>query len=297
VRVLSLTGRDVAGVGIRTQQAFARHAPGWTFDHVATRRSPWGYPAGLPASAVPRLLRRADVVHVHNHYRVADHYGWDGPTVITHHGSVFRRHYQELLIQQHKRGAIGLATTLDLWLMAPADLEWAPPCYDLEALAAHRRSIDDGVLRIGHAPTNRGLKSTEALMAAVERLSRDVRCELVLIEGKPWAECLAIKGMCDVLFDQTAYGYGLNAVEAWAMGIPVIAGADGDTLAEMRRRFGRIPFTLATEDTIEDALRYLVDPERRYRAACVGLSHVRHYHSELYAVAQLREVYQRAHAA
>ena len=34
------------------------------------------------------------------------------------------------------------------------------------------------------------------------------------------------KGRADVFVDQMILGYGCNAIEAWGMGIPVIAGVD-----------------------------------------------------------------------
>ena len=110
--------------------------------------------------------------------------------------------------------------------------------------------------------------------------------------------------MADIYYDQVLVGYGVNAIEAWGMGIPVIAGAskaqaaahgigipDG-VLDEMRRRFDGLPFVLADETTIYDALARLVDPVVRQKAAERGLAHVRKFHSQEAVVAALRPIYQ-----
>src|SRR6185312_5424211 len=111
-------------------------------------------------------------------------------------------------------------------------------------------------------------------------------------EGMSWQECLAVKGTCDILFDQTAYGYGGNAIEAWAMGIPVVCGAPDDTLAEYDRRFGDIPFVAAEQHTIRDALLDLVEPAARAQWGTKGRAHAERYHSYKVGVERLAPIYE-----
>ena len=150
-------------------------------------------------------------------------------------------------------------------------------------------------MRIAHAPTDRGIKSTAAFLEATEQLKAEGHpIEVDLIEGVPWSECLARKAKADVYFDQVKLGYGNNAIEAWGMGIPVIAGAAPATQAEMVRRFGDLPFYNATEATLYDALRAMLNPSIRELYAHRGLMHVRKYHDERVVVEQLKDVYRRA---
>ena len=152
------------------------------------------------------------------------------------------------------------------------------------------------------APTNRLYKSTDKLVAAVAQLiSEGLPIELVLIEGKPWAEGMALKATADIYFDQVATsagypgGYGCNAVEAWGMGIPVIAGADEWTTAKMTELWGGVPFYTATEDSIADAIRSLATSKRlRTTWAKKGMAHIRTYHDELPALTRLAELYRMA---
>ena len=149
---------------------------------------------------------------------------------------------------------------------------------------------------IAHAPTNREVKSTRQFLAAFQRLQDEGHpVELELIEQATWADCLERKSRADIFFDQTQLGYGCNALEAWGMGIPVIAGAQDETLDEMERRFGHLPFYHATEETIYDALKELVEsPELREQYGQIGYDYVRRWHDEPVVVEQLKRLYRRA---
>ncbi len=300
--VLSVNaGADTAGQGIRMKQGFDRYAPDWTFHSAARTGTYIAYPTDVTWDnrVTAGLWEQADVVHLHNNFRTAEIFErrrGDKPAVIHHHGTMFREGRAALLQETRRRGALGIVSTLDLYLIAPDDLEWLPAPYDVDWLASLRAPIDDGKIRIGSAPTNRTIKSTDAFLAAIERLKEDYPVELVLIEREDWASCLARKATVDIFFDQVILGYGCNAIEAWGMGIPVVAGASDPTLDEYERRFGYLPFHHATEDTIYEALRELVEsPDLRSRMGALGNRYVREYHDDRKTVAQLQSLYLRAH--
>jgi hypothetical protein len=194
-------------------------------------------------------------------------------------------------------------STLDLTRPAPELLHWLPTAYDVDWLqdfAKKRRQgmrRDLGTVRIVSCPTNREFKATEALIAAVMDLAAEgLPVELVLVEGKPWYEALTIKATADIVFDQLAWGYGCNAVEAWGMGIPVVSGADDWTLERMHQEFGKrgLPFVEASQATLVDVLRKLVESkDLRAKWGAKGLAHVRKYHDERPALARLAELYHR----
>lgn len=152
------------------------------------------------------------------------------------------------------------------------------------------------MIRIAHAPTNRQVKSTDLLIKAVDRLKAEgFDVELDLIERRSWAECLGRKATADIYFDQVGLGYGNNAIEAWAMGIPVIAGASDPVLDEMERRFGELPFYHATLETIYDALKELVeDPKLRERYGRLGYQYAKQWHDGPIVVDRLKAIYSKA---
>lgn len=80
-------------------------------------------------------------------------------------------------------------------------------------------------LRIVHAPSDRIIKGTAAVIAAVETLaSRGHQLELDLVENVPNTQARARMAEADIVIDQLNAGfYGTAAVEAMALGKPVIA--------------------------------------------------------------------------
>ncbi|MCA1570821.1 MAG: hypothetical protein LC798_10990 [Chloroflexi bacterium] len=291
-------GADPAGISAGIARAF-RNDPDWSVRSLVSMLNYIQYPVDL-AWERKKLAEHwgwADVVHLHHNFLSADRMGRVNrkPFVVEFHGSRFREepsvHLREL--QDHK--AIGLASTLDLYLIAPDLLTWAPAPVNVEALSAMKQPATERI-RIAHAPTNRAVKSTRAFLEATDRLIAEGYPVVVdLIEYRPWAECLERKAKADIFFDQAILGFGCNALEAWGMGIPVVAGAADATLDEYERRFGHLPFYHATQSTIYDALRELVEsPELRTRYGDIGLAYVKKFHSEELVVAQLKELYHRA---
>jgi hypothetical protein len=316
VNVLNISsGQDTGGQQLRTARAFRKHAPDWTYTTV-TKRSTF-YPIENPWSG-GRIRREwwpaADVIHAHNNLLGIDRFERKlgrKPTVLHMHGTIYRSNPD----LSQTRDALVIVSTMDLWALHPDKTEWLPAPYDIDWLASLRPTEwvehRNGPLRIAHAPTNETVKSTEALRAAVDRLKREGHnVELDVIRNQQWHECLRRKAQADIYFDQVLLGYGCNAVEAWGMGIPVIAGVDPErlltikamqpqslnpaTLSIMRQAWGELPFYEATEDTIYDALLELMDPEARALYAERGMAHVRKYHDERKVVEQLQELYYRA---
>lgn len=242
------------------------------------------------------LVKQADVIHLNNSYMAAQRFRIQKPMLLHHHGSMFRNDPDKMFaIAKHYRMTQAVST-IDLQKPDPSILHWLPTAYNVDELAAfgesHRRE-DDGKVRIVHAPTNRMLKHTDLLIAAVKLLeSEGLPVELVLVEGKTWAECMAVKATADILFDQLLFGYGCNSVEAWSMGIPVISGADDWTLDRMLDQWGDIPFYLANEKTLADRLRQMVKSKNlRAEWAGRGMKHVRRFHDEKPALTILADLY------
>lgn len=301
-------GADTGGVNQGIVSAF-RDEPEWDVRAMIGGRNYIEYPPDLPYDRdllVAQWLA-ADVLHLSHDFRrlrKIERYRLPRrPTVIHYHGTGYREAWYQHFQEQKAHRAIGLVATLDLWLLNPEGTEWLPAPYDLEGLVqkwgseALRRLRRRGMVKVAHAPTNRKIKSTEAFLAAVEKLRGEgFDIELDLIEGVSWSECLSRKASADLYFDQTILGYGNNAIEAWGMGIPVIAGASERTLAEMRGRFSNeLPFYQASESTLYDALKALVSSaDLRAEYAAKGLHHVRTFHDQGVVVEQLKEIYSRA---
>lgn len=295
IRVLSAhAGADTGGIGWALSQAF-RESTTIELRSAIRYDNYIRYPHDLAWDELTPD-RRVDVLHLHNTFRTARVIGADEltPTVIHHHGTYYRQRSGMLNMQARRRRAVGVVATLDLLDFGKA-LTWVPHPFDLAMLDEIRRSARGappmtertGPIRVGHCPTDRAIKSTAAFLRACER----VGVEPILVERESWAVSLATKATCDVYFDQVQLGYGCNAIEAWGMGIPVIAGAAHSTLDRMTDTFGGLPFLPATERTIETALAAMLEEPIRDLYAVHGLAHVTRWHNGEETRARLEPIY------
>lgn len=130
---------DTGGQGIRLVEAFRKHSD-WDVRSMAKEAQYMAYAPDLPyrMKHLEELYPACDVIHVRNHFndydRLAKQFGRK-PVVIHYHGTKFRGNPHHYLREQRERGAIGIVSTLDLWLISPDELEWLPAPYDVDALA------------------------------------------------------------------------------------------------------------------------------------------------------------------
>lgn len=136
-------GNDTGGTGWRLAQAFAnrRSQPDqqWVFRSACNPTSvlPYlDYPQDVPWDwkLIQELHAEADLFHARNDWSTYQKLESRLPAVIHYHGTNFRHLWATRLRQQKQYLAIGLTSTLDLWLIKPTELEWLPSLYDLDWL-------------------------------------------------------------------------------------------------------------------------------------------------------------------
>jgi hypothetical protein len=116
-------------------------------------------------------------------------------------------------------------------------------------------------LIFAHAPSHRGAKGTEHVLAAAELLrSEGLAFELRLIENQTRSKAIESYALCDVVIDQLLAGwYGGLGLEAMALAKPVIAYLREDDLgflpSEMRQA---LPITSASVHTIAEVMRSFI---------------------------------------
>lgn len=297
MKLLSYSPYDDTGMlGYNLASMWDQCRPHDTYRAVCGAPSYLNFPQHDPWDwrTIVRRWDEADAIHLHDGFHAMPRKR--SGLVVTWHGTGFRESSDILLRHQYEHQGIGTVSTLDLWLLAPDHVEWLPAPHDTASYRTIRSEVPaiPGPLRIGHAPTNRALKHTDAFLAACDRIAQEAEIEVVLIEGVEWTESITLKATCDIWYDQVAFGYGGNGIEAMAMGIPVVCGAPDPTLAEYERRFGALPFVLADAGTIYDALAHLMDPEVRSEYGLRGMAHAEAFHSYAAVADRLEPIYVRA---
>ncbi len=156
------------------------------------------------------------------------------------------------------------------WLPGSRFLPYAS--VDLATVRPPAELPPSDVVRIAHAPSNREVKGTAHLIAAVEQLRADgVAVALDLIEGVSREAVLKRVAAADVAVDQLLIGwYGGFAVEAMALRKPVVCHILEQTPED--NPFGdELPIVRATPATLLERLRELIlDRDLRVRLGVEG---------------------------
>jgi hypothetical protein len=137
------------------------------------------------------------------------------------------------------------------------------------------------VIRIGHAPTNRIGKGTGEILAVLERIQSDFPVEIIMIENLPHAEALRRKATCHVFIDQIGeLGYGVNALESLAMGIPTAVELMPDFERFLEQHCGEPhPFSRLRRASLEADLRDILRNMSNWQAlGTTGEAWVRRHH-------------------
>ena len=152
-----------------------------------------------------------------------------------------------------------------------------------------------GKLRIIHSPTQRTVKGTAEISAAIELVQKSRDIEFLLIENTPREELLKIKQTCHIAIDQIGNrggtGYGINSLETLSMGLPTIT----DMNCGMDTWLPENPFIVANKDTLAEKLIELIDNTGlRAQKRAASRAWVDKYHSYTSVFQKLTEYYQKA---
>ena len=172
------------------------------------------------------------------------------------------------------------------------EAEVIPPGFDVASVAPATPSGRARPLII-HAPSNRGRKGTEHVLAACEGLDAD----LELVEGLHHDEAFERYRAADIVVDQLNAGwYGLFAIECLALGKPVVTFLHDEAVRRTEEAFGvRVPLTHATKETLRDRLAELVaaGPAERSRIGAAGRAYVEAVHDVERVADRLLDLYAR----
>jgi glycosyltransferase involved in cell wall biosynthesis len=151
-----------------------------------------------------------------------------------------------------------------------------PPGIDL-ARYQERPPSDRAHPVVLHAPSSRGRKGTEHVIAACEGLDVDLR----LVEGLPHEEARKLYEDADIVVDQLNAGwYGLFAIESMALGKPVLTYLHDEAVRRTEEAFRvRVPLVPTTKETLRETLRPLVaDAAERRRIGAESRAYVEEVH-------------------
>jgi glycosyltransferase involved in cell wall biosynthesis len=171
------------------------------------------------------------------------------------------------------------------------DAEVVPPGIDLRDYAPVPPSDNERPVVL-HAPSSRRRKGTEHVIAACEQLP----VELEIVEGLHHDEARRRYERADIVVDQLNAGwYGLFAIEAMALGKPVVTFLHDEAVERTESAFGtKVPVVSTTAETLTDVLRPLVeDAGERHRIGAQSRAYVEQIHDADRAADRLLDIYAR----
>jgi hypothetical protein len=144
---------------------------------------------------------------------------------------------------------------------------------------------------IVHNPSNRLVKGTAAVLAAIEALRGRFDFDFRLITNLPQRDALQLVRECDLLIDQVILGtYGLVSIEAMAFGKPAVCQINSLLLD---RYMPDCPIVNANPDNLAEVLAgLLTDGQRRHDLGRRGRAYVEKYHDSHQIARQLASIYQ-----
>lgn len=111
-------------------------------------------------------------------------------------------------------------------------------------------------LLLVHAPTSPEIKGSTFILKAIDELKDKYNFDFKVVQGLPHKEASKIYERADLIIDQILIGsYGVFAVEAMAMGKPVICWIS-DFMKEMYPK--ELPIISANPDNIKEKIEYAI---------------------------------------
>jgi glycosyltransferase involved in cell wall biosynthesis len=156
------------------------------------------------------------------------------------------------------------------------DAQVIPPGIDVRAIQPAPPSDRERPVVL-HAPSSRARKGTEFVVAACEALD----CEIEIVEGLDHREAFERYRRADIVVDQLNAGwYGVFAIEALALGKPVVTFLHEEAVRRTEEAFGLpVPIVGATKESLRDVLRPLVEsPEERRRVGAASRAYAEEVH-------------------
>ena len=308
MNVLMLSFEDCAGVSYRYAEAL-NHYPemGFSARSVSFVKSYMNYPIHVyrpSTNELKKLVEWADVVHAFDRRNQWNALLQKKPLVVSYHGIFYRSSRHKIDKMDMERVITSrMCTTVDMTRYG-LELVPIPAPMGLRDHGMHhvRETSPDRVVDVSHAPTKLGRKGVQYVRDAEAMLAHR---EFDIIHKVSNAECLERKALSRIFVEQIGPGIdrlgnpalamcGMNVLEAWVIGLPVICSVNKELMPLFTERFGDdFPFMLCEDPRglaglIENMLK---DENLRAEYGARGYDHVMNCHTEAVIASKLAGIY------
>ncbi|MBN1103519.1 MAG: glycosyltransferase family 1 protein [Deltaproteobacteria bacterium] len=316
MNILMITDNDPAGMAIAFTHAINRYT-----EHTCrliTTSEKYGFDyekdIHLPDiedddfSEVEQVLREADIIHFHV---LRDENSHLGPIVIRdyvkgkkilhhHHGHPDYILNKDAYNEKYKRLRRRVIVSTPDLLKVAENATWIPnlvPLKDVQFMPRYDRSLPREPLRICQAPTRKYDKHTRQFRHVLVALQRKYGEGIhpIIIEKKPYLQCLAVKKTCHIVFDHMRGWFGIASLESLSQGKPVIAGLDEWNIQCIKEVTGggELPWVIARtqEELLKVLDRLVADADLRQQIGMASRRFMERSWNEQKVLSLLIEVY------
>lgn len=145
-------------------------------------------------------------------------------------------------------------------------------------------------INIVHAPSNRDIKGTKYIIAAIDRLKKEkYQINFILVENKSHDEAINIYRKADIVVDDVLQGpYGILAIESMALGKPVLCYIH----PTFKGKYKNLPIINTSKEQVYNNLVGLIkNPKLRHELGINGRKYVEENHDSLKIAKQLIKLY------
>lgn len=158
-------------------------------------------------------------------------------------------------------------------------------------LLQNETKLEEGVIRIIHAPSNEDYKGSKYIYAAIENLKKTYKVEFITLQNLSKKELIQEILKCDLLIDQMLVGfYGILTVEAMLLEKPVVCYIRDDIFSKIKRD---CPIYNANPDNLEKVLdEILQNPSQLISRGEQSRNYALTYHSPNKIAERMIQVFQ-----
>jgi len=244
--ITHINNEDMAGLSVRLSDAINEHTRHASISFRAVDNyMNFKKDRSVDDEEYDQAVKTADILVFNETYPIGNTH--HKPTIMIHHGTWYRNHLESIKKQDDVADVI-LGTTTDL-LQNDSRMLYLPSIVDTDYL---RSLKDTPIYDVAHTTTSRIKKGTDEIIKYLP--------DIHIIEGLSYADAMAEKAKSRIVVDQVSeLGIGLGAIEAMAMGIPVISCAGDEAIKQYKKIFGFVPFTNCKPEGLPEAVKYVED--------------------------------------
>jgi len=276
MKILNISVKDYAGVSIKLTQALQQNTE-HEVRNISLKKHRLEYPTDIVTKDKDILRKWTDWADIVNCFSTPKALVKRPKNlIVTYIGTYYRKNPMAAHLRSKELGA-KKELVAGLWMQdyGGFNFDWIPVTVPVDEWSKMKQE-HKGKPIICQSPTRFKMENAWKIVSLLEK-KRSI--ELMIIQGVNNNECLKLKSKADIYVGQFGKGYGVSALEAIAMGIPVITSMPNKEIRQIKAKVGYIPHYNSEFNNLPEAVDRLVDDKKLYETyAKRSREYIRNFH-------------------